>query len=69
MERRVSSGDDRYALARRAERLDSRTHPFTVQAGPEIFGDPRAREARKPAAGGWCRRLPWGSMQASEPPA
>jgi hypothetical protein len=41
----AACGDDRYTLARRAERLDSRTHPRTVQAGPEIFGDPGTRFA------------------------
>jgi len=40
-----ASGDDRYSLARRAERLDGHTHPLAVQAGPEIFGDPDARFA------------------------
>ena len=41
----AASGDDRYSLARRAERLDSHAHPLAAQAGPEIFGDPDARFA------------------------
>jgi TetR/AcrR family transcriptional regulator, tetracycline repressor protein len=41
----VASGDDRYSLARRAERIDISTHPLAAQAGPEIFGDPDARFA------------------------
>jgi len=41
----VASGDERYSLARRAERLDGRTHPLVVQSGPEIFGNPDARFA------------------------
>ena len=41
----VATGDDRYSLDRRAGRLDRRTHPLLVQAGPEIFGDPDARFA------------------------
>jgi TetR/AcrR family transcriptional regulator, tetracycline repressor protein len=39
----AASGDDRYSLTRRAERLDARTHPLVVQAGAELFGDPDAR--------------------------
>lgn len=39
----AATGDDRYSLARRAERLNSRTHPLVRQAGPEIFGDPDVR--------------------------
>jgi TetR/AcrR family transcriptional regulator, tetracycline repressor protein len=41
----AAAGDDRYSLARRAERLDERTHPLIVQAGQEIFGDPDSRFA------------------------
>jgi AcrR family transcriptional regulator len=41
----AASGDDRYSLARRAERLDGHAYPLAVQAGPEIFGDPDARFA------------------------
>jgi TetR/AcrR family transcriptional regulator, tetracycline repressor protein len=36
-------GDDRYSVARRAERLDSQRQPYTVESGPHIFGDPNAR--------------------------
>src|SRR5213076_150084 len=32
----AATGDDRYSFARRAERLNSRTHPLVRQAGPEI---------------------------------
>ena len=39
----AATGDDRYSFARRAERLNSRTHPLVRQAGPEIFGDPDVR--------------------------
>jgi AcrR family transcriptional regulator len=39
----AAAGDDRYSLARRAERLNSRTHPLVLEAGPEIFGDPGTR--------------------------
>jgi AcrR family transcriptional regulator len=41
----AQAADDRYSLARRGGRLDSRTHPLAVQAGPEIFGDPGTRFA------------------------
>jgi TetR/AcrR family transcriptional regulator, tetracycline repressor protein len=41
----TAAGDEQYSLARRAERLDSATHPLAVQAGPEIFGDPDSRFA------------------------
>jgi TetR/AcrR family transcriptional regulator, tetracycline repressor protein len=41
----ATTGDDRYSPARRAERLNSRTHPLVLQAGPEIFGDPDMRFA------------------------
>jgi AcrR family transcriptional regulator len=41
----AASGDDRYSLARRAERLDGHAHPLAAQAGPEIFGDADARFA------------------------
>ena len=41
----AAAGDDRYSLARRAERLNSRTHPLILRAGPEIFGDPEVRFA------------------------
>jgi TetR/AcrR family tetracycline transcriptional repressor len=41
----AAAADDRYSLARRAERLNSRTHPLALQAGPEIFGDPGTRFA------------------------
>ncbi|HEY7147609.1 MAG TPA: TetR/AcrR family transcriptional regulator C-terminal domain-containing protein [Streptosporangiaceae bacterium] len=39
----TAAGDDRYALERRAARLDQEAHPLTVQAGPEIFADPDGR--------------------------
>ena len=39
----AATGDDRYSFARRADRLNSRTHPLVRQAGPEIFGDPDVR--------------------------
>jgi TetR/AcrR family transcriptional regulator, tetracycline repressor protein len=38
-------GDDRYSLARRAERLDADQYPRVVESGPYIFGDPDARFA------------------------
>lgn len=38
-------GDDRFSAARRAERLDERTHPVIAAGGPQIFGDPDARFA------------------------
>ena len=41
----AQAADDRYSPARRAGRLDSRTHPLAAQAGPEIFGDPGTRFA------------------------
>gem|GEM_PF-164056 len=41
----IASGDDRYSLARRAERLDAERYPLVVESGPEIFGDPDARFA------------------------
>jgi TetR/AcrR family tetracycline transcriptional repressor len=41
----AQAADDRYSLARRAGRLDRRTHPLAVQAGPEIFGEPDMRFA------------------------
>jgi TetR/AcrR family transcriptional regulator, tetracycline repressor protein len=39
----AAAGDDRYSLARRAERLDAGAHPLVVEAGAELFGDPDAR--------------------------
>lgn len=44
-EQAVASGDDRYSLVRRAERLDADRHPRVVESGPYIFGDPDARFA------------------------
>ena len=41
----AQSGDDRYSLARRAERLDADRHPRAVESGRFIFGDPDARFA------------------------
>jgi TetR/AcrR family transcriptional regulator, tetracycline repressor protein len=41
----AAAGDERYSLARRAQRLDSATHPLAAAAGPEIFGDPDTRFA------------------------
>ena len=46
----AAAGDDRYSLARRAERLNSRAHPLVLRAGPEIFGDPDTRFADLVAA-------------------
>ncbi len=39
----TAAGDDRYSIARRAERLDADAHPLIAAAGPEIFGDPEDR--------------------------
>ena len=39
----VSSGDERYSLERRAERVGDGQTPLVLQAGPEIFGDPDGR--------------------------
>jgi TetR/AcrR family transcriptional regulator, tetracycline repressor protein len=41
----VASGDERYSLTHRAQRLDSTSHPLVVGSGPEIFGDPDTRFA------------------------
>jgi TetR/AcrR family transcriptional regulator, tetracycline repressor protein len=41
----IASGDERYSLERRAERVDQQAHPLVVESGPEIFGDPDARFA------------------------
>ena len=41
----AASGDDRYSLRRRAERLDEGRHPLVARSGAEIFGDPDARFA------------------------
>jgi TetR/AcrR family tetracycline transcriptional repressor len=41
----AETGDDRFSEARRAERLDKRTHPVIAAGGPQIFGDPDARFA------------------------
>jgi hypothetical protein len=41
----VASGDDRYSLSRREQRLDRSTHPLAVGAGPEIFGHTERRFA------------------------
>lgn len=35
--------DDRYSPARRAQRLDSATHPLVVQSGPHLFANADAR--------------------------
>ena len=40
-----ASRDDRYSLARRAERLDADRYPRVVESGAYIFGDPDARFA------------------------
>jgi TetR/AcrR family tetracycline transcriptional repressor len=34
-----ASGDDRYSLEHRAQRIDGTAHPLVTEAGPEIFGD------------------------------
>jgi TetR/AcrR family transcriptional regulator, tetracycline repressor protein len=39
----AQAGDNRFSAARRAERLDARTHPVIAEGGPQIFGDPDAR--------------------------
>lgn len=39
----AASGDDRYSLERRTERLDAERHPLVARSGSEIFGDPDAR--------------------------
>jgi TetR/AcrR family transcriptional regulator, tetracycline repressor protein len=41
----TASGDDSYALARRAELIGPDTAPLAVQAGQVIFGDPDTRFA------------------------
>ena len=41
----IASGDERYSLGHRAERVDRRTHPLVVESGPEIFGHPDKRFA------------------------
>jgi TetR/AcrR family transcriptional regulator, tetracycline repressor protein len=41
----TASGDDSYALARRAELIGPYTAPLAVQAGQVIFGDPDTRFA------------------------
>jgi TetR/AcrR family transcriptional regulator, tetracycline repressor protein len=41
----VSSGDERYALGRRAELIGPQTAPLAVEAGTVIFGDPDTRFA------------------------
>ena len=41
----AQSGDDRYSLDRRAERLDAERYPRVVASGSYIFGDPDARFA------------------------
>lgn len=41
----AESGDDRYSLARRAERLDADRYPRIVESGPHIFGDADVRFA------------------------
>jgi TetR/AcrR family transcriptional regulator, tetracycline repressor protein len=41
----TASGDDSYALARRAELIGPDTAPLAAQAGQVIFGDPDARFA------------------------
>lgn len=41
----TKSGDDRYSLARRAERLDANRYPRVVESGPYIFGNSDARFA------------------------
>jgi AcrR family transcriptional regulator len=45
IEEQATTGDDRYLLERRAERLDPDDTPLAVAAGPEIFGDPDERFA------------------------
>ena len=39
----AASGDDRYSLSRRAERVDRGTHPLVASSGQAIFGDPEQR--------------------------
>jgi AcrR family transcriptional regulator len=41
----AEAGDDRYSLARRADRLDADRYPRVVESGPYIFGDADARFA------------------------
>jgi TetR/AcrR family tetracycline transcriptional repressor len=41
----AATGDGRYSLASRAERVGAATHPLVAQAGPEIFADRDRRYA------------------------
>ena len=41
----TASGDDRYSLAPRAERLDAERYPLVVESGPQIFCDSDTRFA------------------------
>jgi TetR/AcrR family transcriptional regulator, tetracycline repressor protein len=41
----AQSGDERYSLTHRAQRLDADRYPRVVESGPYIFGDPDARFA------------------------
>jgi TetR/AcrR family transcriptional regulator, tetracycline repressor protein len=39
----LATGDNRYSLTKRAERLDAQLYPHVIESGPFIFGDPDAR--------------------------